>query len=85
MEKCKTDLKESNRALGETTRSRDSCLIALQNKQTELEKYIAFNDRTVDYDKLQNQLNETLGLLAQKDKDIKEGLKLKAYEISVVQ
>nr|GEV63651.1 hypothetical protein [Tanacetum cinerariifolium] len=31
----------------------DSCLVALQNKQTEFEKYKAFNDRTVDYDKLE--------------------------------
>nr|GEY52506.1 hypothetical protein [Tanacetum cinerariifolium] len=31
---------------------RDSCLVALQNKQTELEKYMTFNDRTVDYEKL---------------------------------
>ncbi|GKD93083.1 hypothetical protein Tco_1372920, partial [Tanacetum coccineum] len=53
----------------------DSCLIALQNKQNELEKYIAFNDRTIDYDILQTKLNETLGLLARKDIDIKEGLK----------
>ncbi|GKC11703.1 integrase, catalytic region, zinc finger, CCHC-type containing protein [Tanacetum coccineum] len=44
----------------------------------------ALNDHTVDYDKLERKLNETLGLLAQKDIDIKEGLKLKAYEISVV-
>ncbi|GJR11320.1 hypothetical protein Tco_0793972 [Tanacetum coccineum] len=60
-------------------------LVALQNKQTEFEKYKAFNDRTVDYDKLERKLNETLGLLAQKDIDIQEGLKVKAYEISVVQ
>ncbi|GJR12494.1 retrovirus-related pol polyprotein from transposon TNT 1-94 [Tanacetum coccineum] len=53
-------------------------------EESELEKYIAFNDRTLDYDKLQSKLNETLGLLAQKDNDIKEGLKLKAYEILVV-
>ncbi|GJX85921.1 hypothetical protein Tco_0336695 [Tanacetum coccineum] len=45
---------------------------------------MAFNDHTVDYDKLEHKLNETLGLLAQKEIDIKEGLKLKAYEISVV-
>ncbi|GJR13614.1 integrase, catalytic region, zinc finger, CCHC-type containing protein [Tanacetum coccineum] len=64
---------------------KDSCLVALQNKQTELDKYMAFNDRTVDYGKLEHQLNETLGLLAQKDIDIKEGLKLKAYKISIVQ
>ncbi|GKC66257.1 hypothetical protein Tco_1098855 [Tanacetum coccineum] len=84
LEKCKTNLEETTRALGESTSCRDSCLIALQTKQTELEKYMTFNDRTLDYDKLQSKLNDTLGLLARKDNDIKEGLKLKAYEISVV-
>ncbi|GJV86162.1 hypothetical protein Tco_1526060 [Tanacetum coccineum] len=59
-------------------------LVALQNKQTELEEYMAFNNSTVDYEKLEHKFNETLGLLAQKDIDIKEGLKLKAYEISAV-
>ncbi|GJS10731.1 hypothetical protein Tco_0367527 [Tanacetum coccineum] len=58
---------------------------ALQNKHKEFERYKAFNDRTVDYDQLERKLNETLGLLAQKDIDIQEGLKVKAYEISVVQ
>ncbi|GJX17243.1 hypothetical protein Tco_0218075 [Tanacetum coccineum] len=60
------------------------CLIALQNKQNEFEKYKAFNDRTIDYEILQTKLNETLGLLALKDIEIKEGLKTKAYEISVL-
>ncbi|GJS95214.1 retrovirus-related pol polyprotein from transposon TNT 1-94 [Tanacetum coccineum] len=69
---------------GESNSIRDSCLVALQNKQTEFERYKAFNDRTVDYDKLERRLNETLGLLAQKEIDIKESLKVKAYEISVV-
>ncbi|GJX55053.1 hypothetical protein Tco_0284950 [Tanacetum coccineum] len=55
LKECKSNLKES-------IANRDSCLIALQTKQTELEKYIAFNDRTIDYDKLQIKLNETLGL-----------------------
>ncbi|GJY82193.1 retrovirus-related pol polyprotein from transposon TNT 1-94 [Tanacetum coccineum] len=55
-----------------------------QNTETELDMYMAFNDCTVDYDKLECKLNETLGLLAQKEIDIKEGLKLKAYEILVV-
>ncbi|GKB14630.1 hypothetical protein Tco_0848553 [Tanacetum coccineum] len=80
----KTNLDESSRALGEATSSRDSCLIALQTKQTELEKYTALNDLTSDYKTLQTKLNETLGLLARKYIDIKEGLKTKAYEISVV-
>ncbi|GJT55981.1 retrovirus-related pol polyprotein from transposon TNT 1-94 [Tanacetum coccineum] len=75
---------DTSRTLGESNSIRDSCLIALQNKQTEFERYKTLNDRTVDYDKLEHKLNETLGLLAQKEIDIKEGLKLKAYEISVV-
>ncbi|GJV35881.1 retrovirus-related pol polyprotein from transposon TNT 1-94 [Tanacetum coccineum] len=50
----------------------------------EPKKYKTLNDRTLDYDKLERKLNETLGLLAQKEHDIKEGLKLKAYEISIV-
>nr|GEZ42470.1 hypothetical protein [Tanacetum cinerariifolium] len=53
-------------------------------EQTEFEKYKVFNDRTIVYDKLEHRLNETLGQLAQKDIEIKEGLKTKAYEISVV-
>ncbi|GJS52801.1 hypothetical protein Tco_0626163 [Tanacetum coccineum] len=53
-------------ALGEATSSRDSCLIALQTKQTELEKYTALNDRTSDYKILQSSKDETLVLLALK-------------------
>ncbi|GKE84745.1 hypothetical protein Tco_1558487 [Tanacetum coccineum] len=84
LEKCKTNLDETNSALGEAISCRDSCLIALQTKQTELEKYTALNDLTSDYKILQTKLNETLGLLARKDIDIQEGLKTKTYEISVV-
>ncbi|GJU75988.1 retrovirus-related pol polyprotein from transposon TNT 1-94 [Tanacetum coccineum] len=61
---CKSILAETSRTLGESNSIRDSCLVALQNKQTEFERYKAFNDRTVDYDKLKYTLNETLGLLA---------------------
>ncbi|GJS51030.1 hypothetical protein Tco_0624392 [Tanacetum coccineum] len=81
---CKSILAETSRTLGESNSIQDSCLVALQNKQTEFERFKAFNDRTVDYDKLERRLNETLGLLAQKEIDIKESLKVKAYEISVV-
>ncbi|GKD61208.1 hypothetical protein Tco_1298717, partial [Tanacetum coccineum] len=63
---------ESSRALGEATSSRDSSLIALQTKQTELQKYTALNDLTSDYKILQTKLNETLGLLALKDIDIQQ-------------
>ncbi|GKF51641.1 hypothetical protein Tco_0148108, partial [Tanacetum coccineum] len=47
IEECKTNLDETSRALGEATRCRDSCLIALQNKQNEFEKYKAFNYNTL--------------------------------------
>ncbi|GJX91620.1 retrovirus-related pol polyprotein from transposon TNT 1-94 [Tanacetum coccineum] len=66
LKECRTNLDETGRALGEATSCRDSCLIALQNKHNEFEKYKAFNDRTIDYDILQTKLNETLGLLARK-------------------
>nr|GEZ04708.1 hypothetical protein [Tanacetum cinerariifolium] len=81
---CKTILIETSKTLRESNSVQDSCLVALQNKQTEFEKYKAFSDRTVDYDILERKLNETLGQLAQKDIEIIEGLKTKAYEISVV-
>nr|GEW66074.1 hypothetical protein [Tanacetum cinerariifolium] len=84
MIECKSILEKTSRTLGESNSIRDSCLVALQNKQTEFERYKTLNDRTVDYEKLEHKLNETLGLLAQKDIDIKEGLKLKAHEIFVV-
>nr|GEV12481.1 hypothetical protein [Tanacetum cinerariifolium] len=84
LKECKNILAETSKTLEESNSIRDSWLVALQNKQTEFEKYKAFNDRTIDYDKLERKLNETLGILAQKDIEIKEGLKLKAYEILVV-
>ncbi|GJU93189.1 hypothetical protein Tco_1317945 [Tanacetum coccineum] len=81
---CKSILAKTSRTLGESNSIRDSCLITLQNKQIKFERYKALNDHIVDYDKLEHKLNETLGLLGQKETDIKEGLKLEAYEISVV-
>nr|GEU47255.1 retrovirus-related Pol polyprotein from transposon TNT 1-94 [Tanacetum cinerariifolium] len=81
---CKTILAKTSKTLGKSNSVRDSCLVALQNKHTEFEKCKAFNDRTINYDRLERKLNETLGQLAQKYVEIKEGLKLKAYEILVV-
>ncbi|GKC75393.1 hypothetical protein Tco_1126167 [Tanacetum coccineum] len=63
---CKSILTKTSRTLGESNSIRDSYLIALQNKQTEFETYKTLNDRTVDYEKLEHKLNETLRLLAQK-------------------
>nr|GFA06118.1 hypothetical protein [Tanacetum cinerariifolium] len=84
LKECKTILAETSKSLGESISIRDSCLVALQTKQTEFEKYNAFNDRTIDYDKLECKLNEALGQLAQKDTVIREGLKIKAYELLMV-
>ncbi|GKF71107.1 hypothetical protein Tco_0207221, partial [Tanacetum coccineum] len=53
LKECKSTLAETSRTLWESNNIRDSCLIALQNKHTELEKYMTFNDRIVDYDKLE--------------------------------
>nr|GEX35182.1 hypothetical protein [Tanacetum cinerariifolium] len=52
-----------------------------QELKTEFEKYKAFNNHTIDYDKLERKLNEALGQLAL---EIKAGLKTKTYEILVV-
>ncbi|GKA26550.1 retrovirus-related pol polyprotein from transposon TNT 1-94 [Tanacetum coccineum] len=48
---CKSILAETSRTLEESNSIWDSCLVALQNKQTEFERYKTLNDRTVDYEK----------------------------------
>nr|GEX76051.1 hypothetical protein [Tanacetum cinerariifolium] len=53
LKECKAILAKTSKSLGESISVRDSCLVAFQTKQTEFEKYKAFNDRTIDYDKLQ--------------------------------
>nr|GEW67881.1 putative reverse transcriptase domain-containing protein [Tanacetum cinerariifolium] len=67
LKECKTILAETSKSLGESISVRDSCIVALQTKQAEFEKFKAFNDRIVDYDKLEHKLNEALGQLAPKD------------------
>nr|GEZ43589.1 hypothetical protein [Tanacetum cinerariifolium] len=67
LKECKTILAETSKSLREFISVRDSFLVALQTKQAEFEKYKAFNDRTVDYDKIERKLNEALEQLAQKD------------------
>nr|GFC39195.1 hypothetical protein [Tanacetum cinerariifolium] len=54
LKECKSTLAETSRTLEESNSIRDSCLVSLQNKQTEFEKYKALNDHTVDYDKLEH-------------------------------
>nr|GEX14098.1 retrovirus-related Pol polyprotein from transposon TNT 1-94 [Tanacetum cinerariifolium] len=70
--KCKAVLVETSKSLGESISVRDSCLVALQTKQTDFEKYKAFNDHTIDYDKLELKLKEALGQIAHKDTVIRE-------------
>nr|GEY82810.1 hypothetical protein [Tanacetum cinerariifolium] len=43
-----------------------------KTKQAEFEKFKAFNDRTIDYDKFKHKLNDALGQLAHKDTIIRE-------------
>nr|GEV76401.1 hypothetical protein [Tanacetum cinerariifolium] len=70
LKECKAILAETSKSLGESISVRDSFLVALHTKQTEFEKYKAFNDCT---EQLERKLNEALGQLAQKDTVIKEG------------
>nr|GEW88170.1 hypothetical protein [Tanacetum cinerariifolium] len=61
LKECKAILAETSKSLEESISVRDSWLVALQTKQTDFEKYKEFNYRTVDYDKLEHKLNESLG------------------------
>ncbi|GKB43459.1 retrovirus-related pol polyprotein from transposon TNT 1-94 [Tanacetum coccineum] len=84
LQECKSALEECKSSLENSNRTRDRCIIALQNKKIKLEKYKTYHDRTIEHDILERKLKDTLELLAQKEHDIKEGLKIKANEISVV-
>nr|GEV63068.1 hypothetical protein [Tanacetum cinerariifolium] len=84
LKECKAILVKTSKSLGESISVRDSFLVVLQTKQAEYKKFKAFNDCTVDYDKLEHKLNDALGQLDHKDTVIREGLKTKAYELSVV-
>nr|GEU72595.1 hypothetical protein [Tanacetum cinerariifolium] len=55
LKECKVILVETSKFLKKSISVRDSCLVALQTKQDEVKKYKAFNNRTIDYE----NLNET--------------------------
>nr|GEU69511.1 hypothetical protein [Tanacetum cinerariifolium] len=78
LKECKTILAETSKFLGESISVRDSCLVALKTKQTEFEKYKAFNDRTVDYNKLE-QAYEILVVKEKHDELIKHSLLTKSH------
>nr|GEU40343.1 hypothetical protein [Tanacetum cinerariifolium] len=54
LKECKTILAKTSKSLGESISFRDSCLVTIQTKQVEFEKFKAFNDHTIDYDKLEH-------------------------------
>nr|GEV53593.1 retrovirus-related Pol polyprotein from transposon TNT 1-94 [Tanacetum cinerariifolium] len=64
LKECKSILAETSKTLGESNSTRDSCLIALQNKQTGLETYKTLNDRTVDNDKLKHTDQDSAHMVA---------------------
>nr|GEV63455.1 hypothetical protein [Tanacetum cinerariifolium] len=84
LQECKSALEDYKSSLENSNITRDRCIIALQNKEIKLEKYKTYLDRTIEHDTLERKLKDTLELLAKKEHDIKEGLKIKAYEISFV-
>ncbi|GKB63341.1 hypothetical protein Tco_0919527 [Tanacetum coccineum] len=84
LQECKYALKDCKSSLGESNKTRDRYLVALHDKEVELQKYKIFKNHTIENDTLERKLKETLGLLSQKEHDIKEGLKIKAYKISIV-
>ncbi|GJV54614.1 retrovirus-related pol polyprotein from transposon TNT 1-94 [Tanacetum coccineum] len=59
-------------------------IMIFKDEQNDIEWMMKRVALAIDYDKLERKLNDTPGLLAQKEIDIKEGLKVKAYEISIV-
>nr|GEV46518.1 hypothetical protein [Tanacetum cinerariifolium] len=52
LKKCKSTLEETNRTPREANSTQDNCLIALQNKKIELEKYKTYLNRTNEHDTL---------------------------------
>ncbi|GKB41484.1 retrovirus-related pol polyprotein from transposon TNT 1-94 [Tanacetum coccineum] len=74
LQECKSALEECKSSLEKSNRTRDRYLGALHDKEVELEKYKIFKDHTIKNDTLDYKLKETLGLLAQKEHDIQEGI-----------
>nr|GEX30109.1 putative ribonuclease H-like domain-containing protein [Tanacetum cinerariifolium] len=69
LKECKSILAKNSRTLGESNSIRDSCLVTLQNKQTEFKKYKACNKRTLDYDKLKHAHAELQCLYLHQDNE----------------
>nr|GEV22068.1 putative reverse transcriptase domain, ribonuclease H-like domain, aspartic peptidase domain protein [Tanacetum cinerariifolium] len=59
LKECKTIFAETSKSLEESISVRDRYLVALQTKQAEFEKYKAFNDCIIDYDKLEQSVSKS--------------------------
>ncbi|GJY07788.1 hypothetical protein Tco_0374842 [Tanacetum coccineum] len=64
---CKSALEECKSSLDNSNRTRHRCIIALQNKEIELEKYKTYHDRTIEHDTREHKLKDTRELLAQEN------------------
>nr|GEZ50891.1 hypothetical protein [Tanacetum cinerariifolium] len=71
LEQCKSILAKTSKTLEESNSVRDSCLVALQTKQTEFDKYKTCNDRNIDYDKLEHAHIDVQCLYLHKVKECK--------------
>ncbi|GJW35768.1 hypothetical protein Tco_0058688 [Tanacetum coccineum] len=66
LQECKYALEECKSSIEEANRTRDRYLGALHDQEVELAKCKRFNDCTLENDRLERKLKETLRLLAQK-------------------
>nr|GEY46467.1 retrovirus-related Pol polyprotein from transposon TNT 1-94 [Tanacetum cinerariifolium] len=74
VEQIQKQLKKANTLLAQELKECKAILAKTSMYIGEFEKFKAFNDHTIDYDKLKRKLNDALGQLAHKDTVIKEDL-----------
>nr|GEU66105.1 hypothetical protein [Tanacetum cinerariifolium] len=72
LQECKSALEECKSSLGESNRTRDRYLSAIDDKEVKLEKYKIFKNHIIENESLERKLKEAMGLLAQKEHDIKK-------------
>nr|GEW01379.1 retrovirus-related Pol polyprotein from transposon TNT 1-94 [Tanacetum cinerariifolium] len=72
LKECKTILAETSNALGESISIWDSCLVALQNKQTEFEKYRPLMTVPMTMTNLNQEMHADLEYVESLEKEIDE-------------
>nr|GEW43882.1 hypothetical protein [Tanacetum cinerariifolium] len=83
IQECKSALETCKSSLEESNRTQHRYLGTIHDQEVKLAKYIRYNDCTLENDRLEHKLKETLGVSAQKEIDSQEVLKTKGYETSV--